>query len=127
MRRSARNALLLAGCLLAIGAAGVFAVLALNNGAAGAQPITTSLRVVRNDPGGIATLATVGPTKLDSGPTLPAGTSVSVPGVTLAAALAPAPAPAVGATLSCDLSVNWSANTQVIDIVKCSTGAGSTR
>jgi hypothetical protein len=119
--------MLLAGCLLAIGAAGVFAVLALNGGAAGAQPITTWLRVVRDDPGGIATLATVGPTKLASGPTLPAGTSVSVPGVTLAAALAPAPAPLVGATLRCDLSVNWSASSQVIDIVTCAPDAASAR
>lgn len=127
MRRSARNALLLTGCLLLIGAAGVFAFVALNGASAeGAQPVTTSLRVVRNDPGGLATLTTVAATKLTSGTTLPAGTAVSIPSVTLAGALSPASAPAIGATLRCDLSVNWSRTTQVIDIIQCSPAAAST-
>lgn len=124
MRRSVRNALLLLGCLVVIGAAGGFAVFALGgSNSAGAQPVTTTLHVVQNDPGGIAKLTTTGPYTLDSGTTLPAGTAVSVPSVTLAAALAPAPAPAVGATLSCDLSVNWTATAQVIDILDCRVSA----
>lgn len=120
MRRSARNALLLLGCLLVIVAAGGFAIFALNGAsAAGAQPVTTTLRVAQNDPGGIAKLTTTAPTQLGSGATVPAGTAVTVPSVSLATALAPAPTPAVGATLRCNLSVSWSAKTQVIDIVKC--------
>ena len=120
MRRSARNALLLIGCLAAIAVAGGFAVFALNGAsAAGAQLVTTTLRVARNDPGGIATLTTNAPAELGSGASIPTGTSVSVPSVTLAAALAPAAAPAVGATVRCSLSVSWSATSHVIDIVKC--------
>ena len=118
MRRSARNALLLVGCLLVIGVAGGFALFALNGtSAAGAQLITTSLRVAQNDPGGIAKLTTVTPLEVGSGTTLPAGTAVTVPSITLAAAMTPAPA--VGATLRCDLSVNWTASSQVIDVVRC--------
>jgi hypothetical protein len=120
MRRSARNALLLIGCLGLIAAAGGFAVFALNNAsAAGEQLVSTTLRVAQDDPGGIAELTTTAPTTLGSGATMPAGTAVNVPSVTLAAALPTAPAPAVGATLRCQLSINWSAKTQVIDIVKC--------
>ncbi|HEX4226422.1 MAG TPA: hypothetical protein VHZ97_28930 [Pseudonocardiaceae bacterium] len=127
MRRSARNALLLTGCLLLIGAAGVFAFIALNGASAeGAQPLTASLRVVQNDPGGLAKLTTVASTKLASGTTLPAGTAVSIPSVTLASALTPAQAPAIGATLRCDLSVNWTKTAQVIDIIQCSPAAAST-
>ena len=118
MRRSARNALLLIGCLLVIGVAGGFALFALNStSAAGAQLVTTSLRVAQNDPGGIAKLTTITPLKVGSGTTLPTGTAVSVSSVTLAAAITPPPA--VGATLRCDLSVNWTASSQVIDVVKC--------
>jgi hypothetical protein len=120
MRRSARNALLLVGCLTVIVAAGGFAVFALNRAsAASAQLVTTSLRVAQNDPGGIAKLTTNAPTELPSGATVPVGTAVSVPSVSLASALAPAQAPAVGATVRCTLSVSWSAKTQVIDIVRC--------
>jgi hypothetical protein len=120
MRRSVRNSLILVGCLLVIGAAGGFAVFALNGAsAASAQSITTSLRVAQNDPGGIARLSTIAPIRLTSGTTLPAGTAVGVTNVTLTAAVAPAPAPAVGATLRCELSVSWTANSQVIDIVTC--------
>lgn len=120
MRRSVRNALLLVGCLLAIGGAGVFAVSALNGAnTADDQPVTTALRVVQNDAGGIAKLTTVTPMKLGSGATLPAGTAVTVPSVTLAASMQPAAAPAVGATLRCDLSVNWGSASPVIDVVSC--------
>lgn len=118
MRRSARNALLLVGCLLVIGAAGGFALSALNGtSAAGAQLVTTSLRVAQNDAGGIAKLTTITPLKVGAGTTLPAGTAVTVPSITLAAAMNPAPA--VGATLRCDLSVNWTPSSQVIDVVTC--------
>jgi hypothetical protein len=90
MRRSARNALLLIGCLTVIVAAGGFAVLALNRAsAASAQLVTTTLRVAQNDPGGIAKLTTSAPTELPSGATVPVGTAVSVPSVSLASALAP--------------------------------------
>lgn len=125
MRRSARNALLLLGCLLVIGGAGGFAVFALN-GAGGTddQPITTALRVVRDDAGGIAKLTTVTPLTLDSGAILPAGTAVTVPSVTLAAALQPAPAPSAGATLRCDLSVSWASTTPVIDVLTCASATG---
>lgn len=124
MRRSARNALLLTGCLLVIVAAGGFAFFALNGAsAAGAQPVTTTVRVVRNDPGGIAKLTTVAPTTLGSGATVPAGTAVTVPSVSLTTALAPAPAPVVGAMLRCTLSVSWTTKTQVIDIVRCTPAA----
>jgi hypothetical protein len=127
MRRSARNALLLIGCLLVIVAAGGFALVALNGAsAAGPQVVTTALRVAKNDQGGIATLTTVAPTRLGAGQVMPAGTAVNVPSVSLATALAPAPAAAVGATLRCDLSVSWTAKSQVIDIVRCvGQGAGS--
>ncbi len=120
MRRSARNALLLLGCLLVIGGAGFFAFFALGGASAtGDQPVTTALRVVQNDSGGIAKLTTVTALKLGSGDTLPAGTAVTVPSVTLAAAVQPAPAPVAGATLRCDLSVNSGSATPVIDIVTC--------
>ena len=124
MRRSARNGLLLTGCLLVIVAAGGFALFALNGAsAAGAQVVTASLRVVRNDPGGIAELTTNAPTTLTSGQVMPAGTTVDVPGVSLTTAVAPAPAPTVGATLRCQLSVSWTARSQVIDIVRCTPAA----
>ena len=120
MPRSARNALLLIGCLLVIVAAGGFAVFALNGASAeGAQVVTAPLRVVQNDPGGIAKLTTIAPLKLGSGQAVPAGTAVNVSSVSLATAVAPAQAPVVGATLSCALSVNWNAKSQVIDIVRC--------
>jgi hypothetical protein len=120
MRRSVRNGLLLIGCLLVIVAAGGFALFALNGAsAAGAQVVTASLRVVQNDPGGIAKLSTVTPTTLGAGQVVPAGTAVTVSGVSLTSSMAPAPAPAIGATLRCSLSVSWSVKSQVIDIVKC--------
>ncbi|HEY4454738.1 MAG TPA: hypothetical protein VGN81_10550 [Pseudonocardiaceae bacterium] len=120
MRRSARNALLLIGCLAMIVAAGGFAVFALNRAsAASPQLVTTTLRVAQNDPGGIAKLTTNAPAQLRSGQVMPAGTAVNVPSVSLASALAPAQPPAVGTTLSCALSVTWGASTHVIDLVKC--------
>ena len=124
MPRSVRNALILIGCLLVIGAAGSFAFLALNGaGAATAQPVTATLRVAQNDAGGLAKLTTTTPVRLSSGTTLPAGTAVSIPSITLTGALAPAPPPAIGATLRCDLTVNWSPGNQVIDIVTCTQAA----
>lgn len=124
MRRSVRNALILIGCLLVIGAAGSFAFLALNGSSATtAQPVTTTLRVARNDAGGLAELTTTAPVQLNSGTTLPAGTPVSVPSISLTSALAPAAAPAVGATLRCDLSVSATPGNQVIDIVRCAQAA----
>jgi hypothetical protein len=120
MRRSVRNALLAFGCLLVIGGAGAFAVSALNGAnTADDQPVTTALRVVQNDAGGIAKLTTVAPMTLGSGATLPAGTAVTVPSVTLTASMQPATAPAIGATLRCDLTVNWGSASPVIDIVTC--------
>jgi hypothetical protein len=126
MRRTARNTLLMLGCLLVIGGAGFFAFFALGGaGATGDQGVTTALRVMQIDSGGLAKLATVTALDLGSGNTLPAGTAVTVPSVALAAAVQPAPAPVVGATLRCDLSVNSTSGSPVIDIVTCFSGAGA--
>jgi hypothetical protein len=117
--KSVRNTLGLLACLLVIGLAGGFLVATLHSTT---QPPThlgnTALRVVSNDAGGTARLSTVAATRF--GPAeLPAGTEVSLASSALADFAAPGPAPAVGATLSCDLRVNDTGGTRVIDVLRC--------
>jgi hypothetical protein len=119
--KSVRNTLGLLACLLVIGVAGGFLVSALHSTT---QPPThlgnTALKVISNDAGGTAKLATVAASRF--GPAeLPAGTEVVLASSALAGFAAPGPAPAVGATLSCDLRVGDSNGSQVIDVLRCTT------
>lgn len=120
---SVRNVVVLAGCLVAVAAAGVLATGALRNATEAPTQVATAPVVVdANTTAGSAQLTVLAPVTFDSGggqQVVQAGTQFVTTSELLASALPPNTNPAVGATLSCDLRVSVSGGQPVIDLVRC--------
>jgi hypothetical protein len=123
MRTAVRNALLLTGCLTALGVAGGLATVALRTASVSPTQLANATVVVdTNDEGGTAKLTVLASVRVSTGGgdrTVTAGTQFATTNALLTDAL-PAPGKAVvGSTLSCDLRVGSSQGQPVIDLVRC--------
>jgi hypothetical protein len=123
MSTGVRNALLLAGCLVALAAAGGLAMLALRSASTSpTQLANTTVVVDTNEEGGTAKLTVLASVRVSSGGgdrTVSAGTQFATTNAMLAASLAKPGAAPVGSTLSCDIRVGSSQGQPVIDLVRC--------
>ena len=131
MHPTVRNALLLAGCLAAVGAAGGLASLALHSATVSPTQVARATVVVTaNDTSGAARLTVLAPVWFDSGGgrrEVPAGTQFVTASSLLIDALPPQSPAAVGDTLSCDLRVSMSGGQPVLDLVRCDPARTSAR
>lgn len=126
-----RTALLLTGCLAALGVAGGLAAVALRSASVSPTQLARATVVVdTNDTGGTAKLTVLAPVRVSSGGgdrTVSAGTQFATTNALLAEALPPPGSAAVGVTLSCDLRVGSSHGQPVIDVVHCEPAKTSAR
>jgi hypothetical protein len=131
VRQAARNVLVFAGCLAALGTAGGLATVALHTATVASTQVETAAVVVdANDAAGAAKLTVLTPVDFDSGGgtrTVAAGTQFVTASGLLTDALPAKSKAAVGDTLSCDLRISESRGTPVIDIVRCSPARTSPR
>lgn len=114
-----------------VGFAGSWASTALNSaGVSTAQVNRVDVKVLSDDPGGMALLTTLAPIQVASGGsrTVPAGSQFSATSADLATALSAAPGTIYPANqaLSCDLRIGWTGDTPVIDVVDCANPTGPT-
>lgn len=131
MHPTVRNAVLLAGCLAAVGAAGGLASLALHSATVSpTQVARATVAVAANDASGAARLTVLAPVWFDSGGgrrEVTAGTQFVTASSLLNDALPPPATAAVGDTLSCDLRISMSGGQPVLDLVRCSPAQTSPR
>jgi hypothetical protein len=115
--------LTLTGCLLALAAAGIVALLAMRSTSVPPTQLAMATVVVdANQTGGTAQLTVVEPVRFAApggSATVPAGTMFTTTNATLAGAVPTPSATGVGATLSCELKVRILRGAPVIDVVHC--------
>lgn len=128
---SVRNVLVLTGCVVAVGGAGILATTALGSTSVSPTQVATAPVVVdTNDPAGTAQLTVLTPVTFDSGGgqrVVAAGTQFVTSSSLLVDALPARVKPAVGDTLSCDLRIGVSSGAPVIDLVRCTPAKTSAR
>jgi hypothetical protein len=128
---AARNAVVLAGCLVVLGVAGTLATTALSTATvAPVQTATASLVVDANEPAGAARLTVLAPVVFRSGGgtrEVPAGTQFLTTNDLLTGALPPHGRAVEGDTLRCTVLVGTVDGRPVIDLVHCAPAKTSPR
>lgn len=120
---SVRNVLVLAGCLVAVTAAGVLATVALRSSTVAPTQVASAPVVIdTNTAAGSAQLTVLAPVTYASGSgsrVVAAGTQFVTTSALLTSALPAKAKPAAGATLDCALRISGEPQQPVIDLVRC--------